>query len=61
MPGVLFSLQILFITLFAVSFAMVRFSRREAWLWLMGVAAIGLVVCAGLAYWGPLLGLGRPD
>ena len=61
MPGSLFSLQILCVVLLMVSVVLVRISRHQAWLWLMGLAALGLVVCAGLAYWGPVLGLGRAD
>ena len=58
MTPALFRLQILCILLFALSLIMARLSRREAWLWLMGLAGLGIVVCAGLATWGPLLGLG---
>ena len=38
MAGTLFTLQFLFIVLFAVSYAMARFSRREVWFWLMGLS-----------------------
>ena len=61
MAGTLFTLQFLLIALFAVSYAMARFSRREVWFWLMGLSAVGILVCVGLTYWGPLLGLGRPN
>ena len=61
MTEALFGLQVLCSTLSAVSFAMVRFSRRKAWLWPMGTAVLGLVICVGLATWSPVLGLGRPD
>ena len=61
MTGALIGLQVLCIVLFAVAFAMARRSRSTAWLWLMGLAAIGVVVCAGLTYWGTVLSLGRPD
>ncbi len=61
MTGALIGLQVLCLILFAVSFALARITRHQAWLWLMGFAALGLVVCAGLTYWGPVLGLGRPD
>lgn len=61
MSGALIGLQVLYIIVFAVAFGMSRVSQREAWLWLMGLAALGIMVCAGLAYWGPLLGLGRPE
>lgn len=61
MAGALFTLQLLFIALFAVSYAMARFGRREVWFWLMGLSVVGIVVCAGLTYWGPLLGLSRSD
>jgi hypothetical protein len=57
MTRALIGLQVLFIVLFALSFSMARFSRRGAWLWLMGLSAIGIVICAVLAYWAPLLGL----
>ena len=57
MTGALIGLQVLFIVLFALSFAMARFSRREVWLWLIGLSAIGIVFCAVLAYWARLLGL----
>lgn len=57
MTGALIGLQVLCI----VVFAMARRSRSTAWLWLMGLAALGIVVCAALTYWGTVLGLGRPD
>ena len=61
MTGALIGLQVLCIVVFALSFAKARVSRREAWLWLMGLAALGILICAMLAYWAPVLGLGRPD
>ena len=61
MTGALIGLQVLCIVVFGLSFAMARVSRREGWLWLMGLAALGIVICAVLAYWAPVLGLGRPD
>ena len=61
MTGVLIGLQVLCIVLFAVAFVMARRSRSTAWLWLMGLAALGIVVCVGLAYWGTVLGLGQTD
>ena len=61
MTGALIGLQVLCLVLFAVAFVMARRSRSAAWLWLMGLAALGIVVCAGLAFWAPVLGLSRPD
>ena len=61
MTGALILLQVLCIVVFAVAYAISRVSQREAWLWLMGLAALGIVVCVGLTYWGTVLGLGRPD
>jgi hypothetical protein len=59
--GALIGLQVLCVILLVVSLVLARVTRHQAWLWLMALAAIGLVVCAGLATWGPVLGLGRPD
>ncbi len=28
---------------------------------IFGLAALGVVICTGLTYWAPVLGLGRPD
>jgi len=61
MSGALIGLQVLCIVLFAQAFIMARRSRSTAWLWLMGLAALGIVVCVGLTYWGTVLGLGWPD
>ena len=57
MTGALIGIQVLCIVLFALSFAMARVSRRGVWLWLMGLSGVGIVICAVLAYWAPLLGL----
>ena len=61
MTGVLIGLQVLCIVIFTLSFAIARVSRREGWLWLMGLAAVGIVICAVLAYWAPALGLSPSD
>ena len=61
MTGALTLLQVLCIVVFGLAYAMARVSQREAWLWLMGLAALGMVVCAALIFWSPVLGLGRPD
>ena len=61
MTGALILLQVLCIVVFAVAYAISRVSQREAWLWLMGLAALGIVVCAGLIFWSPVLGLGHVE
>ena len=61
MTGVLIGLQVLCVLLLVVSLVMGRVSRHEGWLWLMGLAAVGIVICAMLAYWAPVLDLGRSD
>ena len=61
MTQALIGLQVLCIVVFGLAYAISRVSQREAWLWLMGLAALGIVVCAGLIVWSPVLGLGRPD
>ena len=40
---------------------MAQVSRRELWLWLMGLSAMGIVMCAVLAYWVPFFGLARVE
>jgi hypothetical protein len=59
--GALIGLQVLCLILFVLSLILARITRHQAWFWLMGLAALGLVVCAGLTYWNPVLGLGRPN
>ena len=61
MTGVLIGLQVLCVVLFAGSVVLARITGHQAWLWLMGLAAIGLVVCVGLTYWNLVLDLRRPD
>jgi hypothetical protein len=61
MTGALLGLQALSIVLLAVAFAMARRTRSTAWLWIMGLAALGIVVCVGLATWGTVRGLGQTD
>lgn len=61
MTGALIALQVLCIVIFVVAFAMARRSSSTAWFWLMGLAALGIMICVGLAYWGTVLDLGRPD
>ncbi len=61
MTGVLIGLQVLCIILFVLSLVLARITRHQAWFWLMGLAALGLVVSVGLTTWGPVLGLGRSN
>ncbi len=61
MTTTLVSLQVLCALLFVASFVLARISGHQAWLWVMALAAVGLVVCTGLAIWGPVLGLGWPN
>ncbi len=55
MTGALIGLQVLCVLLFVLA----RITGQQAWFWLMGLAALGLVVSVGLTTWGPVLGLGR--